>query len=226
VGDYDSAAWLYHKLPSMWNDPARGAVPLSWAFDPNLAERFPLGMAWTREHRTTNDWFVAGDSGAGYLNPGYLTTPRPFSGLPSGLEAWEKHCLPYYKQWDVSLTGFVIDGYARGLSAAGLDSYSHFSPDGLIAQQISEKGIQNGMPYLRMSADLGGAPADAARTIQEATRGASPSFHVFRTILKPPSWHAQVEQEVQRISGDKIKFVDLYTLLALVREHETTHRKQ
>ena len=43
VGDYDAAAWLYRELPRMWRDPARGTTPLSWAFNPNLSERFPPG---------------------------------------------------------------------------------------------------------------------------------------------------------------------------------------
>ena len=67
-------------LPKMWTDPARGTIPLSWAFNPNLCARFPLGMAWPRENRRPNDFFVAGDSGAGYLNPGFLSTPRPHIG--------------------------------------------------------------------------------------------------------------------------------------------------
>ncbi len=39
VGDFDSPAWLYQAGPSLWQDPARGKVPLSWAFDPNLCLR-------------------------------------------------------------------------------------------------------------------------------------------------------------------------------------------
>jgi hypothetical protein len=226
VGDYDSAAWLYHKLPEMWRDPARGAIPLSWPFNPNLCDRFPLGMAWAREHRTTNDWFVAGDSGAGYLNPGCLTPPRSYSDLPSGLAAWEKRCVPLYQQWDISLTGFVIDGYAPGLAPEGLDAYSRFSPGGLIAQKIPAQGLHNGMPFLRMSSDLDGTPANAAQTIHRLARGKPPGFYAFRTVLKTPSWHAQVEQEILRTDGNKIKFVDLYTLLALVHEYQANQQKQ
>jgi hypothetical protein len=106
VGDYDSAAWMYWALPRLWTDPARGKVPLSWAFNPNLAERFPVGMAWTRATRTALDTFVAGDSGAGYLNPGLLTLPRPHSGLPSGVAAWKNHCRAFYRRWDIGVTGF------------------------------------------------------------------------------------------------------------------------
>jgi hypothetical protein len=221
VGDYDAAAWLYRMLPKMWLDPARGTTPLSWAFNPNLSERFPLGMAWARERRTTNDWFVAGDSGAGYLNPGNLTPPRAHSGLPSGLAAWERHSRRFFEQWDISLTGFVIDGFAPGLSPEGLDAYARFSPDGIVAQQIPRQGVHRGMPYLRMKTDLSGAPAEAARAIHGFSQGAAPRFIACRSILQTPTWYAGVERELQKLAGDSVKIVDLHALLWLVREYET-----
>lgn len=225
VGDYDSAAWLYRMLPSMWRDPARGTTPLSWAFNPNLSERFPLGMAWSRERRTPSDWFVAGDSGAGYLNPGNLTPPRAHSGLPSGMAAWERHNRKYFERWDISLTGFIIDGYAPGLAEEGLDAYARFSPDGIVAQKIPPQGVHKGMPYLRMRADLPHDPLQAARVMRSLAGGSMPRFVVCRSILKPPSWYAQVEQELKRIAGDEVMTVDLYTLLWLVREYETQRAK-
>ena len=124
MGDYDAAAWLYQQLPSMWTDPRRGETPLSWAFNPNLCYRFPLGMAWARAHMTDQDFFVAGDSGAGYLNPGLLSPPRWHSDLPSGMDAWERHCQALFDQWDISVTGFVIDGFGPPLTEDGWDAYA------------------------------------------------------------------------------------------------------
>jgi hypothetical protein len=221
VGDYDAAAWLYRELPRLWLDPARGTTPLSWAFNPNLSERFPLGMAWARQHITTNDWFVAGDSGAGYLNPGLLTPPRIHSGLPSGLHTWEKHCRRFYQQWDITLTGFVIDGFGPGLSSAGLDSYARFSPDGIVAQKVPRQGVHNQMPFLRMLADIDGKPSEAAQMLESLASGSPPRFIVCRSILKSPSWYAQVESELKALAGNRMQVVDLYTLLWLVREYES-----
>ncbi|MBI1177570.1 hypothetical protein GC207_09045 [bacterium] len=220
VGDYDSAAWLYRKLPAMWNDPARGTIPLSWAFNPNLSDRFPLGMAWAREHRTANDWFVAGDSGAGYLNPGYLTPPRKYSGLPSGLDAWTSHCEEYFKRWDISLTGFIIDGYAPKLNSDALDAYARFSPDGIVSYQKTYQGVHKDMPFIQMYADIDGSPAKAAGDIRRHVKSSSHRFYVFRTILKTPGWHAAVFKELDQMKGDRIKVVDLYTLMALIRAEE------
>ena len=225
VGDYDSAAWLYHQLPRMWSDPARGTLALSWAFNPNLCERFPLGMAWAWQQRTANDFFVAGDSGAGYLNPGLLTPPRPHSGLDSGIAAWERHCQRFFSQWDISLTGFVIDGFGPGLASAGLDAYARFSPGGIVAQKIGGQGVHQGMPFLRMRGDLPSDPREAASMLRNGTSGPTPRFAVFRSILQTPTWYANVERELKSLAGDEVQLVDLYTLLWLVREYET-HRAQ
>ncbi|MBO4548671.1 MAG: hypothetical protein J5758_05590, partial [Abditibacteriota bacterium] len=34
VGDYDAAAWLYSRMPEIWENPYRGRVELGWAFNP------------------------------------------------------------------------------------------------------------------------------------------------------------------------------------------------
>ncbi|WP_148590198.1 hypothetical protein [Aquisphaera giovannonii] len=44
VGDYDSAAWLYRKMPGSGTTP-RGQVPLGRAFNPALAELLPVGRS-------------------------------------------------------------------------------------------------------------------------------------------------------------------------------------
>jgi hypothetical protein len=77
------------------------------------------------------------------------------------------------------------------------------------------------MPYLPMRADLDGTPIEAARAIREQTRDAAHHFYVFRSILKTPSWHLAVQQELQKSAGDEIKVMDLYSLLWLVREYES-----
>lgn len=221
VGDYDAAAWMYWMLPRLWNDPDRGKTPLNWAFNPNLSERFPLGMLWTRTTRTDQDFFIAGDSGAGYLNPGYLSEPRAHSGLPSGVAAWEKHNQAFFDRWDISLVGFVIDGFAPGLTEEGLDSYARFSKDGIVAQKIPPIGTHKGMPFLRMKADLPGGPRDAALRICDDFEEEAPQFLVYRSILMSPNWYLKVSQELEQASEGQAVVVDMYTLLALVREYSS-----
>lgn len=215
VGDWDSAAWLYQMLPTRWNDSKRGSVPLGWAFNPNLAERFPAAFVYTRETRSANDCFVAGDTGAGYINPSLLEPPRG-SGLPSGTALWEKHCRGWYERFGLSITGFVIDGYAPPMPDAVLDAYSRFSPDGIVAQKVPPLSVHNGMPLLRMSDDLDHDPAKAAATIISRLDGPAPTFHQFRAVIKPPSWYADVVSRVKAVRPD-VEFQDPYTFFGLMR---------
>lgn len=218
AGDYDAAAWLYQRLPEIWSDPARGTLPIGWAFNPNLADRFPPGMVHARRTATPNDYFIAGDSGAGYVNPSYLVEPRPYSGLPSGLEAWERHCARYYTQWDITLTGFVIDGFARAMGRAELDAYSRFSPAGIIGQKVPRVGMHGEMPLLRMEYDLYDAEV-GAQIIAARTGSARPGFFMYRTILWTPSDMARLMRNARaHPDGMDIEVVDPYTLLLLVRQ--------
>lgn len=79
---------------------------------------------YIQDYSFKNDYFAAADNGAGYLMPGMLQSQRPISGLPDALDAWAAHNLPYYKRWDITITGFIIDGLAPGLNQKGLDAYS------------------------------------------------------------------------------------------------------
>lgn len=201
VGDYDAAAWLYQRLPDLWNDPRRGDTPLSWAISPALCLRAPMAMDYLWRTRTGNDSFISADNGAGYLMPNMLVEPRPVSGLPSGLSAWAEHCRRFYQRWDLKVTGFVIDGHGGPPPDDVLDAYARFSPDGLVAQHLdTPQRLYRGMPVLRAGPDLNQPdPADAAahllRYVTER-RGQGLHFHWCRTILRSPTWHAQLVEHL------------------------------
>ena len=217
VGDYDSAAWLYQKMPEIWDDPARGQVPLGWAFNPALAERFPVGLIRARATATPNDTFLAGDSGYGYLNPGNLVPPREWSGLPSDLTAWEHLCADGYRRWDLKVTGFVIDGNAPAMSNEVKAAYARFSPTGIVAQKVPPKSLVDGVPFLRMGLDLPN-PTEGARQVASSfsIRSTGPEFGIFRTILWTPTAHKQLIDTLHRNRPDLV-FVDPSTLFELLR---------
>jgi hypothetical protein len=218
VGDYDSAAWLYQRIPDLWDDPARGSVPLGWAFNPTLAERFPVGLAYTRRTASANDTFIAGDSGAGYLNPGFLEPPRKWSGLPSGLAVWEEHCLRYYRRWDLRVTGFVIDGFAPPMNDATLRAYARFSPGGVVAQKVPETSLVDGVPFLRMTLDIDGDARGGAQAIASHTSRQGVSFGIYRTIMWSPTAQRELIDRLRERRPD-IQVVDPHALLALLRHH-------
>ena len=139
------------------------------------------------EHASANAKLV---DFAGYLMPGMLQEPQPVSGLPQGIDAWVEHNLPYYKRWDLSITGFVIDGFAPGLNQAGLDGYARFSPNGIVPQKVPLTLLHGDMPVLRSDADVNEAdPAQAAAHIRSRVNDRAIPFHWFRSILKSPTWY-------------------------------------
>ena len=217
VGDYDASSWIAQRTPSIWDDPNRGKVPLMWCISPVLQERMPMVLHNFRNTATPNDYFASADNGAGYLMPGMLQEPRPLSGLPSGLDAWAAHCKHYYKQWDLTITGFVIDGYGPGLNEKGLDCYASFSPNGIIPQKIPLTLLHKGMPVLRSDADVNdNDPKKAASLIVERVNDRSIPFHWFRNILKTPTWYVQVVKEIRKLNPN-IELLDAPAFFELYR---------
>jgi hypothetical protein len=228
VGDYDSASWVYQRTMDLWDNPDRGKVPMMWAISPVLDRRVPMAMHYMRQTATENDYFVAADNGAGYLNPGMLEYPwnsnlRPISNLPSGYDAWQKHCEQYYKRWDITISGFVIDGYAEGMRQKGLDCYRSFSPNGLIWQKGALSLLYKDMPILRADLDINQKnPAKAAQKIIERTAQWPLPFHWFRNILKSPAWYVEVNRQLKE-KAPHIELLDAPTFFGLYRIYLESH---
>ncbi|WP_217452248.1 hypothetical protein [Mucilaginibacter humi] len=218
VGDYDASSWVSQTTPTLWDDPNRGKVPMMWCISPVLAERVPMALDYRRESATPNDYFAAADNGAGYLMPGMLQAPRPLSGLPDGLNARVAHNKPYYKQWGLTITGFIIDGRAPPLNQKGLDAYAAFSPNGIVPQKVPLTSLHGEMPVMRSDADVNEDPVTAARIIYDRIQKRKIPFHWFRNILKSPSWYVQVVAELKKLDP-KIELLtapDFLSCIALI----------
>jgi hypothetical protein len=218
MGDYDSAAWLNYHAPLWWDDPAHGEMLCTWAFNPNLDRRAPHVLDFVRTNQSESDWFMFGDSGAGYLNPGGLIAPRE-SGLPDGLAEWVRHNSEYSDRYDLTITGFIIDGHSPGMGDAGMDAYMQFSPDGIVGQKMPPQGVyKETMPFIRMKLDLYGSPESAGERLAGLGGINAPKFLFIRTILKSPSWHRDV-MRIAREQNPQIEFVDPYTFMGLLKSH-------
>lgn len=197
TGDYDSAAWLYHMLPRVWDDPARGSIPLNWAFNPDLDERMPLGLVHARETATANDHFISGDSGSGYVSPGALEQPTAHVG--GALRTWTARNVAAFRRWGLDVTGFVIDGTAPPLTLRSYEqSYGAFSPAGVVTSTSYPNGVFGRTPFVRMGGDLSGAGSlidEFGRDSYETNLTEPPlrpQFTPVRTILKTPGWHSDL----------------------------------
>lgn len=220
AGDYDSAAWLYQNLPKLWDDKERGSIPLGWGFNPNHAMRFPVGLKYVMDTRTPNDVIISGDSGAGYVMPSHLIPPRKDSGLPSGLDEWVKHNEKFYKDWGITITGFIIEGDVTVTPPEVMYAYSKFSPDGVIIQQVREPGMFRDMPFVSMSWYLPPLEESIKLMPGAVSGGAKPSFHAFRTVLWSATNHKKLMDGVKASpEGKNIEFVDPYTLMLLIKQN-------
>ena len=63
----DTPRLLVSAMVSAWASPQRGSLPIAWAIDPLLAERFPALFDFYASTATRNDSFIAGTAGAGYV---------------------------------------------------------------------------------------------------------------------------------------------------------------
>lgn len=217
VGDYDAPSWLYKAVPRFFRDPARGVVPLGWAFDPNLADRAPQALAYAYRHATSNDFFIAGDSGAGYLNPRGLIH-RPDSGLPDGLAAWWEHCRRYFEQWGMTMDGFLLEGSSGETTEVEFAAYRSFSPDGIGTQGLGP-AMRAGVPIC-LERDLPQTAGEAVRFIAEdAMRNPGKTKFLWaRATIKSPGWYAEISRLLRHQFPDAaVEIVDPYTFFGLIR---------
>jgi len=223
LGDYDSAAWMYNGMPNIWSDPVRGQVPSGWAFNPNLIERMPVVFDWCYDTKTPNDFFIAGDSGAGYINPTALLQPRDPSSLPSGAKTWIEHNIPYFRKLNYSITGFVINGFCGELTDDSNRMYTSFSSDGIMTQvwmprEKKHDHLLDNMVVAHMEQDLDGQVERAVQDIIQYGESGKTSFRGFRSILKSSGWIKSVNDGI-RGARPEYRFtpVDPYTYFYLRR---------
>ncbi|GCE06408.1 GxGYxYP domain-containing protein [Dictyobacter aurantiacus] len=69
MSDGDNLQYCQHRLRALWQDPARGTIPLGWTFPPLLTHAAPALAAYYTGSATALDELVAGPSGLGYIYP-------------------------------------------------------------------------------------------------------------------------------------------------------------
>jgi GxGYxYP putative glycoside hydrolase C-terminal domain/GxGYxY sequence motif in domain of unknown function N-terminal len=228
AGDYDSAAWIYTFMPKIWVDPKRGQLPVSWAINPNLDCMVAPYMYWIRSTAKGKDDFVAGDSGAGYINPYQLSEPREFSGLPSGVDVWESYNRDAMKRWGLDVIGFVIDGNTPFMKKDALDAYARVAPGGIGTQVPPPEPVHNGMPMISIPIyvppnDGNSTMTASAAAVKQILATSTTHFVIIRSILWKPFDFVELEHRLDALGTVPRKLVDLRTLLWLQRYKAESH---
>ena len=226
-GDYDSAAWLrMHVWNFFSHKNARGTLPINWAFNPNLSERAPMVFDYVYENMTDNDFFIAGDSGAGYVIPYGLTAACDYRENPPAIFEWAKYSKPYYERFDYDITGFIINGNETVTNEI-LAAFNAISPKGSFHNSLARPiTVYNGTPYLHLQNEVSGKPERIEASIPEMYRYMTEfmgkfNFAGYRTVCDSPD---QTKELVERFIAYakehdpkyEYKYVDIHTFFDLV----------
>ncbi len=221
MGDYDSSAWLKAHIPEVWDDPARGTVPIMWGFNPNLADRIPMVFDYIYETMTDKDYIVTGDSGAGYANPSALVRSDLREGRASGAAAWVRYNKPYMKLFDIDICGFLLNSGIQ-ITAAVRNMYNEMFPTGSFSHNEGLT-IYGGTPYVPLSMDIYTPPLGntSFEDMYNTFTNTGNNFCAYRAIL----WTAgditsKMQEYVAYLNakndGFRYEYVDPYTLFDLV----------
>lgn len=69
VSDGDNIQYDQHRMRLLWDNAARGSVPINWSIDPLVADYAPLILSHYQRTATNNDMLIAAPSGDGYFYP-------------------------------------------------------------------------------------------------------------------------------------------------------------
>ena len=220
IGDFDSAAWMAQTLPRLWDDPGRGRIPLTWAFNPILARRVPHVFDYVGRTRTPLDTFCAGD-GAGYVNPVFLEAPRVHSPRATELDRYERFAREEHLRLGMTVSGFIINGEGHPLTPRVRRTLARATPHGVgVYRQAPHSLMVGRTPFVECSASFGHR-ATVAELVERISADIRPStepvFRLYRTVLVPPTILAEAAGELARRHRDRVEVVDAYRFYDLAR---------
>ncbi|MBQ9415667.1 MAG: hypothetical protein IJU20_02360 [Clostridia bacterium] len=219
IGDYDSSAWLKYHIPKVWNDKARGTVPLMWGFNPNLSNRVPMVFDYIYETMTDMDYIVTGDSGAGYANPSAILKENMREGRKSGENEWIEYNMPFNQRFDLDICGFLLNG-SNTITTDVRDMYNEMFPAGSFTNGGGVT-VYKGVPYIGMNLDV--YSYTEYKDMYTAFRNSGTNFCVYRTICwTATDLKALIENYTEFLNGKNdgytYEYVDPYTMFELIHQ--------
>ncbi len=223
MADYDSATPLYSFLPKHWDDPKRGQVPLAWGINPNLIETYPDIVAYLYETATSDDYFTADASAAGYMNPNRISKKH--------LPLFVRHNRHFFQQTDMTIAPMVLDWNQP--SADVKNAFTRFAPDGFatIVMDLHGTGghgpkphVWKGMPVTTLinSTCNFSDPRQAADAMFASLKhkpADAPGFFFFRIVWIGPSQVMQTMEVLREKHPElDVELVDPYTFFHLFKQ--------
>jgi hypothetical protein len=165
-------------------------------------------MDYMYRHKSPKDFFMAWDSGAGYINPGQLYGDRSPSGYRSAVSVWQEHCRNYYRTLDYSISAWLLNG-SQTLTTTDCSNQAPFSGDGIGVHQPANFGTPNLVNNVPVQAIDNGGIIDNPTGV---------NFAWYRSILSYPR-DIKAQAHGYASSGHNHRFLDAYTFYYLMRYH-------
>ncbi len=214
MGDFDASSWLNTAMIKFWDDENRGKIPLCWSFALDIAGRAGHVVDKMYSSATANDYFIAGDNGAGYLNPESFADSR-HEGIYGSLDGWADYNKAVYEKFDIDYSGFLITRNAATQDI--LECYKKFC-DGVAVNKVTSASVE-GLSVV-LSNDYAGNVNAFVQGFVEKKVGDASTFRQIRFILRSPTDVYELYTALQRPEYAKYNFklVDPYTFYGLLEQ--------
>lgn len=210
MSEGDNAQYVANVMGTLWQDPNRGAVPISWTTQPILLDLAPQTLNYFYNTATPNDCLMAGPSGAGYVYADELSQ--------ANLDLYTERTAAYCQNTGIK----VINVWDTVTSQVGT-SFGRFSPSllGLISFDPNNGyKLYNGLPMMAAPAPYQPNEADLKARIETASQawsGVAPMF----IAAQGQAWHFTPTSFLNikdQLDPDKYVFVRADHLAMLYKE--------
>lgn len=218
--DYDGSAWTNQMIPSVYNDPARGKMPLNWCINPALNERIPHAIKYIYDNRGDNDFLGFSCDGVCYVQPDSFSN-RKGRIKESGIPYYEKYAKKINERYGIKYNIFYIDDT---FSSEWTQMAARITSDGFGCNLPIKDQLVNGTPVnMVIHYHISDVPALAMKLEEYYKESVSKKqysarFQALRCILITPTQiYSAVEQFNKKYPDAKVKFVDVQNFYRLLK---------
>ncbi len=178
MSEGDNLQYNQHRMRRLWDDPARGRVPITWTTTPLLVDAAPTILGYFQRTATPNDALIAGPSGAGYIYP----TPWP----DATFDVFARETERYMRRTGMDVVYVLnrVDGRDIPLSSSKARAYSEIvAPKGLLLSwenRTRASVLHKGLPQSTVQGT--GNAAGVRQAIQQGISGWDKGSPLFLAI--------------------------------------------
>jgi len=221
ISDGDNLQYDQHRMAQLWQDPARGSIPIGWTISPALVRVAPALAAYYARTATPNDELVAGPSGAGYMLPSYWPAERLPAFLQLTGELMQEMNLRVIEALDTG--SFLSMAFVnQNLQQVYAKALAPFGVRGVLSGAGQTRSSWNnaaGIPVLQ-NLGLAGSVAKAVNLVRDATlraetQAASQFLNVY--ILAWSMTPSDLRQVMQQL-GSEYEVVTPGRLMTMIEQ--------